>query len=461
MTGSRTTSGTATATAAVRRTGEARYLIAVLAQALEPVLRFDAPADATLAQFMREHRQLGGRDRQLLGDAVYALLRAWRLALHWLAQGEQPMPREARMRRLALLGLALQAGGAAPVPLPGASALQIVQRARALSTDGGDTDWLDACTAQMSDGLPEACQHNLPDWLADTLAGQWGRDTFWTLIAALRQPAPLDVRVNILRAKRSAVQQQLAAIGLSCQSTPYSPWGLRFDDKPSLQRSAPFQDGLIEVQDEGSQLLALLSDARRNETVVDFCAGAGGKTLALGAMMRNTGRLYAFDNSAHRLAGLQPRLQRSGLLNVHTMALQGERDERLQRLAGKVDRVLVDAPCSGLGTLRRHPDLAWRTGPNDVASLQAAQLAILQQACRLLKPGGQLIYATCSLLDAENSVVRAQFASEQPDLEPLDWQPLLKKHRLEAFAVADNALQLLPHRSNTDGFYACAWRKQA
>ena len=154
------------------------------------------------------------------------------------------------------------------------------------------------------------------------------------------------------------------------------------------------------MQDEGSQLLALLLDAKRGEMVVDFCAGAGGKTLAIGAAMRNTGRLYAFDTSAHRLDALKPRLARSKLSNVHPAAIAHERDDRIKRLAGKIDRVIVDAPCSGLGTLRRNPDLKWRQSPQSVQEMTAKQAAILQSAARLLKPGGRLVYATCSLLPA-------------------------------------------------------------
>ena len=173
------------------------------------------------------------------------------------------------------------------------------------------------------------------------------------------------------------------------------------------------------MQDEGSQLLALLLDAKRGEMVVDFCAGAGGKTLAIGATMRNTGRLYAFDTSAHRLDALKPRLARSKLSNVHPAAIAHERDERIKRLAGKIDRVLVDAPCSGLGTLRRNPDLKWRQSPKSVEEMTVKQAAILQSAARLLKPGGRLVYATCSVLPEENEAIAQAFGAANPDFEPL------------------------------------------
>jgi 16S rRNA (cytosine967-C5)-methyltransferase len=232
--------------------------------------------------------------------------------------------------------------------------------------------------------------------------------------------------------------------------------------KPALHKVAAFAGGAFEVQDEGSQLLALLTDAKRGEMVVDFCAGAGGKTLALGAAMRNTGRLYAFDVSGHRLDAIKPRLARSGLSNVHPVQIAHERDDRIKRLTGKVDRVLVDAPCSGLGTLRRNPDLKWRQSPALLSDLLARQAAILRSAARLLKPGGRLVYATCSLLQSENEQVAEAFTAEQgASFEVLPAQGLLEAGRVAAAAdlVSGPYLRLWPHRHRSDGFFAAAWRR--
>jgi 16S rRNA (cytosine967-C5)-methyltransferase len=197
--------------------------------------------------------------------------------------------------------------------------------------------------------------------------------------------------------------------------------------------------------------------------VVDFCAGAGGKTLALGAQMRNTGRLYAFDISGHRLAALKPRLARSGLGNVHPAQIAHERDERVKRLAGKVDRVLVDAPCSGTGTLRRHPDLKWRQSADGVAALGASQRAILGAAARLLKPGGRLVYATCSVLDSENQAVVGEFdMSHGADFVRLPVAGSLERAHVASAEtlVAGNDLQLWSHRHGTDGFFAAIWERR-
>jgi 16S rRNA (cytosine967-C5)-methyltransferase len=228
-----------------------------------------------------------------------------------------------------------------------------------------------------------------------------------------------------------------------------------------LTKLDAFVRGAIEVQDEGSQLLSLLVDAKRGEMVVDFCAGAGGKTLALGAAMRSTGRLYAFDTSAHRLEALKPRLARSKLSNVHPAAIAHERDERIKRLSGKIDRVLVDAPCSGLGTLRRNPDLKWRQSPQAVVELVQKQTAILASAARLVKSGGRLVYATCSVLPEENEQIAAAFSAAHPGFKPVPVASLLEELKVANAAqlcTSDGLyLRLWPHRHGTDGFFASVW----
>jgi len=279
--------------------------------------------------------------------------------------------------------------------------------------------------------------------------------------------AGLDLRVNDFKAKRADVQKALAASGIKALPTPYSPWGLRIAGKPALNKHEAFLRGDFEVQDEGSQILAMLLDAKRGEMVVDFCAGAGGKTLAIGASMRSTGRLYAFDTSAHRLDSFKPRMARSGLSNVHPAAIAHERDDRVKRLSGKIDRVLVDAPCSGLGTLRRNPDLKWRQSPQSVQEMAVLQAAILQSASRLLKVGGRLVYATCSLLPQENEDIAQAFSAANPGFEPMDVAAILT-----GLKVADAAslcaggaeggqyLRLWPQRHATDGFFAAVWQKK-
>lgn len=407
------------------------------------VLKFDHPADAVVGRFFRENRSLGPRERATLTETVYTVLRKKQLFEHLAPSGSG-----SKARRLAILGFH--------------GAREFVDGA----LNDQEKTWLDACGGVQVADLMERHRHNLPEWLAQLLKAQL-QQGFWPLVESLNNPAGLDLRVNTFRAKRGDVQQELAKAGVRSVPTPYSPWGLRIAGKPALTRLDGFVRGDFEVQDEGSQLLALLVDARRGEMVVDFCAGAGGKTLALGAAMRSTGRLYAFDTSAHRLDALKPRLARSGLSNVHPVAIAHERDERIKRLAGKIDRVLVDAPCSGLGTLRRSPDLKWRQTPELVRQLAARQSEILQSAARLLKPGGRLVYATCSLLAQENEEIAESFSRGNPDFQGLDAAEVLDGLKVDqAGSLCTGGerdttfLRLWPHRHKTDGFFAAIWQKQ-
>jgi 16S rRNA (cytosine967-C5)-methyltransferase len=321
-----------------------------------------------------------------------------------------------------------------------------------------EKQWLQHCDQVRPSELMDLHRHNLPQWLVDPLKQQLG-EQFDALADSLSRPAGLDLRVNALQGKRAEVQQALSRLGIASEPTPYSPWGLRLQDKPPLTTLELFKKGVIEVQDEGSQLLAGLLDAHRGEMVVDFCAGAGGKTLAIGACMRNTGRLYAFDTSAHRLDALKPRLARSGLSNVHPVVIAHERDERIKRLAGKIDRVLVDAPCSGLGTLRRNPDLKWRQSPQSVQEMALKQQAILAGASRLVKSGGRLVYATCSLLTAENEAIAQVFGDQHPDFELMPAGPLLAAEQADRLCEGPY-LRLWPHRHQTDGFFAAVWQRR-
>lgn len=419
-----------------------KALLDACAELLQQVLTFEHPADAVVSRYFRNHRSLGPRERATLAETAYTVLRRKLLFEQLARSGNGP-----RERRLAILGFA------GPRDFL-KSALTPQERA-----------WVDDCDAVSEADLLEPQRHNLPQWLAEPLKAQLGAD-FWPLAESLQQQAPLDLRVNLLKAKREEVRKELAQAGIEAVATPYSPWGLRVQGKPALNRLDAFTRGAVEVQDEGSQLLALLLDARRGEMVVDFCAGAGGKTLAIGAQMRNTGRLYAFDVSGHRLDALKPRLARSGLSNVHPAALAHERDERVKRLAGKIDRVLVDAPCSGLGTLRRNPDLKWRQSPQAVQELCAKQAAILASAARLVKSGGRLVYATCSVLPGENEAIAEAFGAAHADFTPLAAGDLLAQLKVEG-AVGlcsggedgQRCLRLWPHRHQTDGFFAAVWQR--
>jgi len=407
---------------------------------LRAVLKFEQPADAVVSSHFRKHHALGARERHALAETVYAVLRRRLLFQHLAQSGRGPLE-----RRLAMVGW------------------QGEPRTLDAALDESERAWLAAASAVDLSTLPAKLRHNLPDWLAAALHAQLDGPEFDALAAALLQPAPLDLRVNTLKARREQVQSLLRDAGIDAAATPYSPWCLRVVGRPAVNVLPAFRDGLFEVQDEGSQLLAALLDARRGEMVVDFCAGAGGKTLAIGATMRNTGRLYAFDTSGHRLHALKPRLARSGLSNVHTVQIAHERDERVKRLAGKIDRVLVDAPCSGLGTLRRNPDLKWRQSPATVAQLRQQQEAILTAAATLVRPGGRLVYATCSLLELENEDVARTFVQAQVEFEALRAAEALTQARVEHAAELTQGpwLRLSPQRQSTDGFFAAVWQRKS
>ena len=413
-------------------------LLELATELLHQVLRFEAPADGVVSDFFRRHRQIGARERLTLSETTFGVLRQRLLFQHLAQSGKGEME-----RRLALLGWQ---GNAAFLR----AALQPQEQ-----------QWLEQVQAVDRATLPERLRHNLPEWLADRLHAELG-DDFWPLVDTLNRPGGLDLRVNLLKAKRDEVQAALELAGIAAVPTAYSPIGLHLTGKPALHKVDVFLRGEVEVQDEGSQLLALLTGARRGEMVVDFCAGAGGKTLALGAAMRNSGRLYAFDISGHRLAAIKPRLARSGLSNVYPVQIAHERDDRIKRLAGKIDRVLVDAPCSGLGTLRRSPDLKWRQSAESVQQMSQRQAAILASAARLLKPGGRLVYATCSLLQAENEAIAEAFTAEQgAAFRVLPAVEALRRAQVPAAEtlVRGDHLRLWPHRHGTDGFFAAVWER--
>ena len=420
-----------------------KALLDACSELVRLVLKFDHPADAIVSRFFRDNRGLGPRERATLAETAYTVLRKKLLFDHLAPSGSGP-----KERRMAILGFYG----------PG-------DFLRSALTDQ-EKNWLDQCEKVQPADLMERHRHNLPEWLVQPLKDQLG-DEFWPLVEHLNLGAGLDLRVNTFKAKRADVQKELQQAGIKAVPTPYSPWGLRIAGKPALNKNEAFVRGDFEVQDEGSQLLAMLLDAKRGEMVVDFCAGAGGKTLAIGAAMRSTGRLYAFDTSAHRLDSFKPRMARSGLSNVHPAAIAHERDDRVKRLSGKMDRVLVDAPCTGMGTLRRNPDLKWRQNLQAVEEMAVKQAAILQSAARMVKSGGRLVYATCSVLPQENEAIAAAFAAANPDFVALPAGEVLTGLKVEnapsLCAGGEDGqlyLRLWPHRHATDGFFAAVWQKK-
>jgi 16S rRNA (cytosine967-C5)-methyltransferase len=411
--------------------------LAALASAIERVRRFDVPADNGLRSFFRAHPQMGQHDRAFVAEGVFALLRRMR-SLETLAATAEP-------RKLAIAVLVREQGRSLRELEP------------ALRT--ADEAFLREFKSRLHDPLPPAVAHDLPDWLWDRLGTAYGETERIALARAWVAPAGFDLRVNPMKTTRDAALEALVDDGFAATPTPYSPLGIRVTGRAALTQHPWLADGRLEVQNEGSQLVGYVVAPKRSDMVVDFCAGAGGKTLLLGALMRSQGRLYAFDVAQKRLANLAPRLKRSGLSNVHPQVLTSERDTKVKRLAGKIDRVLVDAPCTGFGTLRRNPDLKWRQPESAVAELAAKQASILAAAATLVKPGGRLVYATCSVLPDENETIVAQFLAAHPQF--VAGNAAADLARANITLDTGPTLTLLPHRHGCDGFFAAVLERSA
>jgi 16S rRNA (cytosine967-C5)-methyltransferase len=421
-------------------------LLRQAAMVLTNLLEFNSPADAKLSEFFRNNRELGTKERAFVAESVYGVLRRLRY-LSTVAANEEGDPDDARKLILAWL-----------VKVEGKSIRELES-----ILNEQQTEWAQAIKAKSTENLPLAVQADVRDWLWDKLVAQYGETEALTICRSMFEQASLDLRVNTIKGNRDDVLKKMLAENTSNEDiiaiTPHSPIGIRMPNRMGISRHVLFTEGKIEVQDEGSQLLAYLVAPKRGQMVADFCAGAGGKSLAIGALMKNTGRLYAFDISEKRLHNLGQRLKRSGLSNLHAQVISGENDQKLKRLNGKFDRVLVDAPCSGLGTLRRNPDLKWRFEASDITELNVKQTSILARAAKLTKAGGRLIYATCSLLQDENEAIAEAFLAANPDFVLVPANTILAQQQIHL--DTGHYLKLLPHLHGTDGFFAAVFERKA
>lgn len=419
-------------------------LLRQAAMVLTNLLEFSSPADAKLGEFFRNHRELGTKERAFVAESVYGVLRRLRYLSAVTASDENDTD---DARKLILAWLLRVEGKSIRELEPMLSEQQ--------------KEWAIAIKAKSTDELPLAVQADVRDWLWEKLVAQYGEKEALTICRSMFEQASLDLRVNTIKSNREDVLKRMLAENTVTDNvievTPYSPIGIRMAARLNISKHALFEAGQIEVQDEGSQLLSYLVAPKRGQMVADFCAGAGGKTLAIGALMKNTGRLYAFDVSEKRLANLGKRLKRSGLSNLHAQVIASENDPKLKRLNGKFDRVLVDAPCTGLGTLRRNPDLKWRQTEQDLAELNVKQANILARAAKLVKSGGRLIYATCSLLQDENEMIVVTFLSTNTDFVLVPANEILAQQQIKL--DTGKYLKLLPHLHSTDGFFAAIFER--
>ena len=409
------------------------------------------PADLVANAYFRSRRFIGGGDRRAVSERVWSLLRRYGQLTWWLERTRHP-DRSARAivaadlilvesNNLSQLAAMFDGGRYRPAPLDEAELRALRQMEGHSLPHPEQPDWV---------------RLNVQEWVAPHLIeayGEgWGRE-----IAALETPPPVDLRVNQLKATVEQAQAALAKEGIDTEPMRYAPQGLRLTRRLSVVSGEAFQNGLVEIQDEGSQLVAALVDAKPGMQIADYCAGAGGKTLAMAAGMNNKGRVVAMDVYESRLDRSAQRLRRAGAHNVERRALDIDNRKWLKRQAKAFDRVLVDAPCTGTGTWRRNPDGRWTLQPKDLAELVPKQAEILDAAARLVKPGGGLIYATCSVLPAENEHQIAAFLERHPDFEAVPagdiWRDVLASEPPPEMA-ASPYLRLSPLKHGTDGFFA-------
>lgn len=412
------------------------------------------PADRAAAAWFKLRRYVGSKDRRAISELVWGCLRAKARLGWWLERLD--LPSTARARVLAFLVL-----GQGEAPEQVLHLLSSESRYAPRAATAEERAWIGRLKRRGLDHAeqPPAVAQEVPDWLLGRLTESLG-EAVEAELKALREAAQVDLRVNLLKARRREARQMLAAEGIATELGHWSPLALRADGRQPVAATRVFRDGIVEVQDEGSQLVALLAGAAPGLRVCDFCAGAGGKTLALAAQMENKGQLVACDVLEKRLERSAVRLRRAGVHNVTRRPLSSERDPWVKRHKGTFDRVLVDAPCSGSGTWRRNPDARWRLGEADLAELLALQSSILESAARLVRPGGRLVYATCSLLREENEQQVEAFLSRSSDFSLIPLTQLWSELLDGAPPVEGPMLRVSPALHGTDGFFLAALQRE-
>ena len=406
-------------------------LIQHCANILGEILDFHGPADMKLSNYYREHGKLGQKDRVEIAECIYGIIRR----LRFLKKINED---DGNYKKLVIAWLIKTEGRS------------IRELEHGLSKD--EIEWAKSLKSRDTESYTWPEKLSLPDWLWDLLVEQYGLDEAIDLGRSFLEPAKLDIRINTVKISREELIELLAKEIEDIEVMAYSPSGIRIPRGTSLSKNPLFVEGKIEVQDESSQILSFIVDAKRGLMVADFCAGAGGKSLAIGAIMKNTGRIYAYDISEKRIINLGKRLKKSGLSNLFAQKIKNEKDAKLKKLHGKFDRVLADVPCSGTGTFRRNPDLKWKNSIEDLDELNIKQLAILEEAKKLVKKEGRLIYSTCSLLKRENESIVEKFLDGNKNFRVISVNEILVKNQIPL--STGSFLKLTPHHQKTDGFFA-------
>jgi 16S rRNA (cytosine967-C5)-methyltransferase len=389
-------------------------------------LKFEKPTDKLLSNYFRNHNKIGSQERSIIAETIYATLRNY-FKLSNLIK-EQKLD---------------------------SVIFHIWQNILKLETKYLKQLNLNEEVIPLVDNIEAKLE--FPIWLINILNGYYSNIELENIANSMKLNAPLDLRINLLKTNLNNITQYLFKNNIKYELTKLSPYCIRLQDKTFLIKNELFTNGLIEVQDESSQIAAMLLSPKRGEMVVDFCAGSGGKTLIFGMLMKNTGRIYAFDINEKRLNNLSPRLQKSGLSNIYPFLINNENDNKIKRLHNKIDKVFVDAPCSGIGTLRRNPDLKFRQSLETIKNLNIKQLSILNSASKLVKLNGILAYATCSILPQENQEIIKQFLEKNLNFELIDYKNVLNNDLLFS---STKYLQLLPNIHNTDGFFIALLKRK-
>lgn len=396
------------------------------------------PADHLIDTFFRQRRYLGAHDRRELAESVYGILRHLRRLQFHIAKIK---PDAVNHPAWLFAAYKIYFEKISPETLQTYALPLTPAEFRALATSDSTNLGLQ----------PLGLRTSFPDWLVEKLQKQLGENDTEKLLESLNQPPPLTIRVNTLKTTRENCLRELNQRGHECTPAKFSPDGIHLKKRANLFGLDLFKAGWFELQDEGSQLISLLVDPKPNWRIADVCAGGGGKTLHLAALMKNRGEVWAFDVVPRRLENLRQRARRCGIHNIRVQLLQAGGIPA--QLRGKMDAMLIDAPCSGTGVLRRNPDAKWKISAAMVEEMAIKQKQIVSHYTPLLKPGGRLVYATCSLLAEENEEVVQAFLSQHPAFHSSEIATILQRYQLSQLADG-NALHLFPHQHGTDGFFA-------
>lgn len=421
-----------------------------IASAIDLLARINVapiPMDNTIRDFMAARRFIGSKDRTAIVERVYRIMRSHARLGWWIAQGG--MKDIARTRVLADIMFHDRAGEEE------LDAIFIDGKYEAAPLSEQEKAFAEFLHEKQLDDptMPDSVRSECPDWAEEKLRSLFG-DAFEENLAAMIDPAPLDLRVNTVKGTVEEALDSLKADRVRVSKTQYSPVGLRSEGKPFMSDTKAFRSGLVEIQDEGSQLIGLVCGAKPGMRVLDFCAGGGGKTLVLAAQMKNKGNVVAMDNNTRRLEKGKPRYRKAGVHNVEARSLEDEANRKwLRRQKGTMDVVLVDAPCSSSGTWRRNPDLRWRWYGPGLEEIIQMQSDILDKVADKVKPGGRLVYATCSLFPEENEKQVDAFLQKHPDYKVL---PLAEAWEGHESAIPNDGpyLRMFPKAHGTDGFFA-------